>query len=133
MAAQGGGMLDDEELALLRQIEQVIGVVVDNRHDAAGGMLVVDTDVAAYAKKGNAAGPRASAASTVRIAYDWAVWCHGYSFSNYEKLNRKRGAMTMGMLKGASGGGTKGHAVLFYPINWWGSACVSCALDPATS
>ena len=27
------------------------------------------------------------------ITYDWAVWCHGYSFSNYEKLNAKRGRM----------------------------------------
>jgi len=104
----GGGMLDDEELTLLRQIEQVIGVVVDNSYDKRG-CITIDTNVAAYAKGSRIA---KTAATKEAITYDWAVWCHGYSFSNYEKLNAKRGKMCMGMLQPG----------LFYPINWWGSA-----------
>ena len=42
-------MIDDEELALLRQIEQLIGVVVDNRYSSRG-TLTIDTNVEAYSK-----------------------------------------------------------------------------------
>ena len=105
----GGGMLDDEELALLRQIEQVVGIVVGNQYKRRGA-LTIDTNVEAYAK--GMRGQNAGSDTRQDIPYDWAVWCHGYSFSNYEKLNAKRGKMCMGMLSPG----------LFYPINWWGSA-----------
>lgn len=93
---------------LLRQIEQVIGVVVDNKYDKRGA-ITIDSNVAAYAK--NSKIPKTDATKQ-DVTYDWAIWCHGYSFSNYEKLNSKRGRMTLGMLEPG----------LFYPINWWGSA-----------
>jgi len=104
----GGGMLDDEELALLRQIEQVVGVVIGNKY-AKQGTLTIDTNVAAYAKNSKI---KKTDDTKEDVAYDWAIWCHGYSFSNYEKLNSKRGRMCMGMME----------PHLFYPINWWGSA-----------
>ena len=105
----GGGMLDDEELDLLRQIEQVVGIVVDNKDVDTRGCITIDHNVAAYAKGSKL---KKSDDTKEEIYYDWAVWCHGYSFSNYEKLNAKRGTMCMGMMSPG----------LFYPINWWGSA-----------
>ena len=64
---------------------QVIGVVVSNAYGKRG-TLTIDTNVAAYAKGSRL--PK-SDATKEEITYDWAIWCHGYSFSNYEKLNAK--------------------------------------------
>ena len=66
-----------------------------NAHDGKRGILTVDTNVAAYAKGSKLA---KTDETKEAIEYDWALWCHGYSFSNYEKLNSVRGKMCMGML-----------------------------------
>ena len=73
-------MLDDEELDLLRQIEQVVGIVVDNKDVEDRGCITIDHNVAAYAKGSKL---KKSDDTKEEIYYDWAVWCHGYSFSIY--------------------------------------------------
>lgn len=69
----GGGMLDDEELDLLRTVKQVLGgAVTDN---VEGKMTLGNGTV---------------------IEYDWAIWCHGYLSEPYAKIPRQD--MVIGML-----------------------------------
>ena len=61
----GGGMLDDDELNLLKKVDQIVGgAVVEN----AGCVLTL--------------------ADGTKVEYDWAIWCHGYDPEPYAPATR---------------------------------------------
>jgi len=69
----GGGMLDDEELSILRQVRQVLGgAVLEN----ADGVLSLEDGT--------------------KLEYDHAIWCHGYDPTPYAKVPRQN--LVCGML-----------------------------------
>ena len=69
----GGGMIDMDELAMLRTVRQVLG-----------GSVVANADGKLTLEDGSV------------IEYDHAVWCHGYDQTPYAKVPRQ--SMTIGML-----------------------------------
>ena len=69
----GGGMLDNEELELLRTVEQVLG-----------GAVVQNADGRLHLEDGTT------------VEYDWAIWCHGYDMTPYVSVPRDK--LVIGML-----------------------------------
>lgn len=69
----GGGMLDNEELGLLRTVKQVLG-----------GAVIANENKSMTLEDGT------------KIDYDYAIWCHGYDQTPYAKIPRQK--MVIGML-----------------------------------
>lgn len=105
----GGGMLDDEELNILRQVKQVLGGAVLENKD--GVMLLEDGS---------------------KIEYDHAIWCHGYDPTPYASVPRQ--TMIIGMISdrymsplnffasAAQGGRVMGRLLLMHEeglLSWW--------------
>jgi len=105
----GGGMLDREELAILKKCPQVLG-----------GAVVANADLCMTLESG------------AKIDYDYAIWCHGYDPTPYAKVPRQK--MTIGMLSpgymapinwfasASQGGRVMGRLLLMYEeklLSFW--------------
>jgi hypothetical protein len=105
----GGGMLDEEELGLLKTVKQVLG-----------GAVVANSDRVMTLADGT------------KVEYDWAIWCHGYDPTPYATVPRQE--MYIGMIgdrymspinffaSASQGGRVMGRLLLMFEeglLSWW--------------